>query len=299
MTLVIAGHNIRKDSRRPGFKGSTSGLFVTADSTITNGRQTLLSGFKKVYEVPIKVYAPSIVGGQFRGYHAVRLATNCFIAFAGSTITAQHILNGVTNHLSALRYACEGAGQLIPGTYQILMDCQSNSLNNSGTWWDDDMFLDRELENLLSGEIVARTVLHVLRISLGSARRHKIDQAGWESLLTQYVVGTYCEVDRRHKLYIFKPHFQWEHQQIVDIEIDQEELRPGELAVLGMTSFEPRAKSAYSMAFETGQDVAKVMHDFLNLAIDEVQANGGLEIDRPSILRAFQQGKLFELQRTS
>jgi len=298
MTLVIAGHNIRKDSSHPGFKGSAAGLFVTADSTITTGRQTLLSGFKKVYEVPIKVYAPSIVGGQFRGYHAVKLETSCFIAFAGSTLTAQHILNGLTNHLSALRYAHAGAGQLVPGTYQILMDCQSNSLNNSGTWWDDDMFLDRDMENLLSGEIVARTMLHVLRVSLGSAKEHKIDQAGWETLLTQYVVGTYCEVERCHKLYTFKPRFQWEHQRIVGIEIDQEEVRPGELAVLGMTSFEQRAKVVYSTAFEAGQDVRKVMHDFLNLAIDEVRAKGSLEIDRPSILRSFQQGKLFELQRT-
>jgi len=298
MTLVIAGHNIRKDNSHPGLKGSTAGLFVTADSTITNGRQTLLSGFKKVYDVAIKVYAPSIAGGQFRGYHSVRLATNCFIGFAGSTITAQHILNGVTNHLSALRYAYEG-GQAVPGAYQILMDCQPNSLNNSGTWWDDDMFLDEDMENLLSGEIVARTVLHVLRISLRSAQRHKIDQAGWESLLTQYVVGTYCEVTRSHKLYIFKPRFKWQDQQIVDIEIDQQELRPGELAVLGMTSFEARATVAYNAAFEAGQDVAKVMHDFLNFAIDEVQENGGLEIDRPSILRVFQQGELLELQRTS
>lgn len=161
------------------------------------------------------------------------------------------------------------------------------------------MFLDEDMENLLSGEIVARTVLHVLRISLSSAQRHKIDQAGWESLLTQYVVGTYCEVTRSHKLYIFKPRFKWQDQQIVDIEIDQQELRPGELAVLGMTSFEARAKVAYNAAFEAGQDVAKVMHDFLNFAIDEVQENGGLEIDRPSILRVFQQGELLELQRTS
>lgn len=265
MTLVIAGHDIKKDSSRPSFKGSTAGLFVTADSTITTGRQTLLSGFKKVYEVPIKVHAPSIAGGQFRGYHTVKLETNCFLAFAGSTLTAQHILNGLTNHLGALRYAYEGAGQLVPGAYQILMDCQPNRLNDPGTWWDDDdMFLDRDMENLLSGEIVAKTMLHVLRISLGSAKKHKIDQAGWESLLTQYVVGTYCEVDRCHKLYTFKPRFQLEHQEIVGIEIDQEELKPGELAVLGMTSFESRAKVAYSAAFEGGQDVRKVMRCTVN-----------------------------------
>lgn len=298
MTLVIAGHDIRKDTSRPGFQGSTEGLFVAADSTITNGSQTLLSGFKKIYEVPIKVYQPSFAGGQFRGYRVVKLETSCFIAFAGSTVTAQHILNGVSNHLVALRYAHKGAGVLVPGTYQIQMDCEPNSLNNSMTQWDDDMFLDSDMQDLLSGELVARTVLHVLRISLGSAKRHKIDKAGWDSLLTQYVLGTYCQVENRHKLYTFKPRHKWEGGQIVDIEIDQEEIYPGQLAVLGMMKFEARAKAAYLAAFEAKQDVKKAMFDYLNLAIDEVQASGQLEIDRPALLRGFQKGQLIELARS-
>lgn len=298
MTLVIAGHDIRKDASLPGFKGSTEGLFVAADSTITSGMQTLLSGFKKIYQVPIKVYRPSFAGGQFRGYHTVRLETNCFIAFAGSTVTAQHILNGVTNHLVALRYSYKGAGMLVPGTYQVQMECEPNRLNNSMTQWDDDMFLDSDMQDLLSGEVVARTVLHVLRVSLGSAKRHKIDKAGWDTLLTEYVLGTYCQIDRRHKLYTFKPRHKWQDGQITDIEIDLKEIPPGELVVLGMRKFEPRAKAAYHAAFEAEQDVKKAMFDYLNLAIDEVQAGGQLEIDRPAFLRGFQMGKITELARS-
>jgi hypothetical protein len=299
MTLVIAGFDIRKDESRPGYTGSRTGLFVATDSTITSGRQTLLSGFKKVYSVPIKVLEPSIAGGQFRGYHGVKLQTNCFIAFAGSTITAQHILNGVTNHLSELQYVHRSKGFGVPGTYHVQMACEPNRLNDSGVIWDDDMFLDSDLRNLLSGEVVAKTILHVLRVSLGQAKRHKIDQAGWESLLTQYVLGTYCEVDQCEKLYIFKPRFVHDGPQIVDIEIDQNEIPFGELAVLGMTHFEPRAREAFDAAFSAGKDVAKAMFAFLNLAIDEVQANGRLEIDRPSVLRSFQQGELVELDRAT
>lgn len=55
MTLIIAGHDITLDTSRPGYAGNAHGLFVTADSTITDSRQTLLSGFKKIYQVPIKV----------------------------------------------------------------------------------------------------------------------------------------------------------------------------------------------------------------------------------------------------
>jgi hypothetical protein len=300
MTLVIAGHDIEKDASHLGFAGSTHGLFVTADSTITSGNQTLLSGFKKIYTLPVKVYQPYFVGQTFRGYQTVRLATNCFIAFAGSTVTAQHILNGIGNHLGAMRYAYEGSGIMVPGTYQILMNCEPNSLHKPMTEWGDDMFLDWHMENLLSGEVVAKAVRHVLKISLGDAKRHKIDEQGWNTLLTQYVLGTYCEVDKRNKLFTFKPRYKrefGEHGQIVDIEIDQAEIRPGELVVLGMTRFESRAKAAYQAAFEAKADVKKAMFDFLNTAIDEVQAGGDLEIDRPAVLSAFQRGEMTELDR--
>lgn len=67
MTLVIAGHDITSDTNKRGHAGTFNGLFVTADSTITDGRQTLLSGFKKIYQVPIKVYSPSFTDGYFKG----------------------------------------------------------------------------------------------------------------------------------------------------------------------------------------------------------------------------------------
>jgi hypothetical protein len=300
MTLVIAGHDIKKDDSCSTFGGATHGLFVAADSTITSGNQTLLSGFKKIYILPIKVYEPYFVGETFRGYHTVRLATNCFIAFAGSTVTAQHILNGIGNHLGAMRYAYEGSGILRPGAYKVLMDCEPNSLYNPMTEWADDMFLNRDMEDLLSGDIVANTVHHVLNISLGDAKRHKIDEQGWNSLLTQYVLGIYCEVEKRNRLFTFKPRHKrefGEHGQIVDIEIDQAEIHPGELVVLGMMRFEAKAKAAYQAAFEAKVDVKKAMFNFLNMAIDEVQANGNLEIDRPSLLKVFDRGDLTELDR--
>lgn len=144
------------------------------------------------------------------------------------------------------------------------------------------------MENLLSGEVVAKAARHVLKVSLGDAKRHKIDKQGWNTLLNQYVLGTYCEVDKRNKLFTFKPRYKrefGEHGQIVDIEIDQAEIRPGERVVLGMTRFESTA------------NVKKAMFDFLNTAIDEVQAGVNLEIDRPAVLSVFQRGEMTELDR--
>lgn len=297
MTLVIAGYDIKKDASR-SLVESTHGLFVAANSTITNGKQTLLSGFKKIYTLPIHVYQPYFIGRTFHRYQNVRLATNCFIAFAGSTVTAQHILNGIGNHMVAMRYAHENSGFMCPGAYQILMDCERNSLHEPNTEWDHDMFLDRDMEDLLSGETVAKIVRHVLHISLGDAKRHKIDEQGWNSLLTEYVLGTYCQVEKRDRLFTFKPRFKREfgkQGQIVDIEVDQAEILPGELVVLGMTCFEARAKAAYQAAFEANEDVKKAVFDFLNMAIDEVQAGGDRQIDRPALLKLFHHGEMKKL----
>lgn len=298
MTLVIAGHDISLDTSRPGYAGNVHGLFVTADSTITDGRQTLLSGFKKIYQVPIKVYRPSFNGPYFQDYFTPRLESNCFIAFAGSTITAQHVLNGINNHLSLMRYGYEGAGQAVPGTYQILMDCERNKLRDGGMKWSsEDMFMDRDMEGLLTGEVVARVVLHAIHGALATAKQHKIDQRGWDSLLTQYVIGTYCEREKRNRLYTVIPSHRREAGVIVDVDAALHEVPPGELAVLGMQRFEKGAVEAYNRALKARSDVKKAMFDYLNGAIDEVLQNDTREINRPAFLRAFTRGNLVELDR--
>jgi hypothetical protein len=297
MTLVIAGHDITLDTTRPSYVRNVHGLFVTADSTITDGRQTLLSGFKKIYQVPIKVYSPSFNGPYFQDYFTPRLESNCFIAFAGSTITAQHVLNGINNHLSLMRYGYEGAGPAVPGTYQILMDCERNSLRAGGTQWDDDMFQDGNLEGLLTGEVVARVVLHAIHGALATAKQHKIDQRGWDSLLTQYMLGTYCEREKRNRLYTVIPSHRREAGVIVDVDVTLHEVPPGELAVLGMQRFEKGAVEAYNKALKARSDVKKAMFEYLNGAIDEVLEKDTREIDRPAVLRAFSRGNLVELDR--
>ncbi|MBI3714209.1 MAG: hypothetical protein HY253_14780 [Burkholderiales bacterium] len=298
MTLVIAGHDIEKDCSQLNFKGKNYGLFVAADSTITDGYQTLLTGFKKIYSVPIKVYEPYFVGEYFRDYLSPFLETSCFIAFAGSTVIAQHVLNSITNHLALLRYGYEGGSYTSPGKYQILMDCEKNSLRDSRNTWGDDMFLKSDLEGLLSGDLISRVILHAIEGALASAKRHKIDERGWKSLLTQYVVGAYCEIEKRNRLFTFIPKFEKDiHEVIINIVVDVNEIQPGNIAVLGMSEFGGRARQDYEIAFETNHDVKTAMFSFLNQAIDEVQNNGKKEIDYPSVLKAFNQGKLTELSR--
>lgn len=226
-----------------------------------------------------------------------RHESSCFIAFAGSTITAQHVLNGINNHLSVLRYGHEGASRGVPGMYQILMDCEPNSLDVGTTRWDEEMFAPSDMQGLLSGEVVTRVVLHTIQGAMRSAKEHKIDKRGWESLLSHYAVGMYCEREKRDRLYTFTPEHRLEVGVIVDIDVTLREVLPGELAVLGMKSHEAAATTAYQAAIAEGADVKQAMFDYLNTAIDEVREKGTREIDRPALLKELRRGELVELKR--
>lgn len=64
-------------------------FFFAADSTITNPAETLLSGFRKIYPVSVKLWEPDFARGMFRDYSAVYQETEIALGFAGSTLTAQ------------------------------------------------------------------------------------------------------------------------------------------------------------------------------------------------------------------
>ena len=77
MTLVIAGYRQngfvwKTDKQQDYTPDRQSGIFVIADSMISTviqgGRKPLVSGFKKIKDVPIKVWQPNFVGELFQGY---------------------------------------------------------------------------------------------------------------------------------------------------------------------------------------------------------------------------------------
>ncbi|TOF03205.1 hypothetical protein CGJ31_22655, partial [Vibrio parahaemolyticus] len=83
MTLIIAGHTLERC-----FPGEASnfetGLFVSTDSNITQNNVVLVHGFRKVYEVPVRVKALNFCGEWFNGYLGTSHEYKSFVAFAGS-----------------------------------------------------------------------------------------------------------------------------------------------------------------------------------------------------------------------
>ena len=300
MTLVIAGYEHSKSMDYSDLaedhsitytpKMEPDGLFVVADSAITShaGGRTLLNGFRKIHRLEAKLWKPYFQpNGSFSGYREVYETRPLFVAFAGSTLTAQHILNSITTHLSELRISCEKEYVNDAIQYNVIRSCQKNPLSPEGTpvEWDNNTFLNRDFERLLTGEVIAKTIEYSINDALQSASRYKLSMDEFNAMHTELVSGVWCPVSKRHELYVYRMASKPGDDEAL-VAYTQKELVPEtEVAVLGMRKmFESLAQHEFSKAMLSFTSPAYAMFDFLNNAIDQVKNSGSKEIDKPMTL---------------
>lgn len=269
-----------------------SGIFIAADSTITSTTETLLSGFRKVYPVAVRLWQPYFIGESFRDYRNVCMETEIAVGFAGSTLTAQHCMNGITEHLSKLRVSCKPPGDG-PIQYAILMDCEKNPLDDGSTYWAEDTFTSSsDARELLTAEYIASVILHSLKGSLSSARQYKISEKGFHTLLTPFIAGIQCPATQKFHLYAFlmKPETI---DGVMNVRVEKQSVPHEKVTVLGMTQeFESDAQVAYTDTRNAGGSTETAMFDFLNTAIDKVKSRGEKGIDRPAVLKVLSRNGL-------
>ena len=141
------------------------GIFAIADSAITTsgGTKTLLTGFRKVYDMKAILYKPDFApDGSFRNYSYVYDELPFIVGFAGSTLVAQHIINTISGHLEKLEISCQERNGYEPIKYIINLPCENNLLKKTPiyTQWDDDTFLDSDFKDLLSGDYISNAIEH-------------------------------------------------------------------------------------------------------------------------------------------
>lgn len=312
MTLIIAGHNMsqslnykivkglladKMDSEskdkdttevaEPETEAVVDGLFFAADSAITDieNNRAILGGFKKIYYVKARAWKPYFHDQFFKGYFQTESETDFALAFAGNTLTAQHVLNFIVEHVGNLKISHVGMGHNQPGTYTILQRCELNPLEHNPTdQWDYDMFSRSHMQGLLTAEVIAATVEHSINAALKSAKKYKLDQAGISRMHTDFLAGIKCPVSGEYKLYEYRFQFAIRDGS-AEVFTSKKEVPPGDLVVLGMRErFESTAMQAFSESISTKKNTAEAMFMFLNKAIDEVSADASFEIDRPSVL---------------
>jgi hypothetical protein len=312
MTLVIAGHEQAADpwqgvwaksDSATEMKLSKNGLFAVADSVITivgsGGLTPILSGHRKIHGIPIRLWKPYFIGEDFRSYTSTYLETECFMAFAGSTLTASHAINLVEEHLAKLRISYKRApGPLTPGTYIVQQHCQYNLLEDlkETSLWGEDMFLDSHFTGLLTAEYIAQVVEHSLNTAVKSAKKHRLSEESFKNMYTDFLLGVHCPTQGTHHLYAYQMHAKLE-EGIFEPYMQRTEIEPDKVAVIGLRKeFETAAQAAMDAALHAGVSTGKSLFEFLNEAITRVSASGSFAIDRPAIHKHFKNGRLEKAQ---
>lgn len=307
MTLVIAGYNHSKSLDYSSFASDTTevyepvmevnGLFVMADSAITShaGGRTLLNGFRKIHTLEAKLWKPYFQpDGSFKDYQEVYETNELFVAFAGSTLTAQHIINSIHGHLGQLRISYERASLSSSVEYKVIRHCQKNLLvSDYGSYWDDDTFTNRDFEGLLTADVIANVIEYSVNDALRSASSYKLSMEEFRDMHTEIVAGIWCPVSKKHNLYVYRMQSRPGDDGVLTAFTSKELIPSGSIAVLGMRrTFESRAQEAFETAIGKFITPDRTLWAFLNDAIDEVQASESKEIDRPAALRTLERGRV-------
>ncbi|WP_097107488.1 hypothetical protein [Nitrosomonas ureae] len=240
------------------------------------------------------------IGEYFRDYQEVHIETGCFIAFSGSTLTATHALNTITEHLAKLQISYKSSRESsYPGEYIVQRHCEYNELKNSPgvVLWDDDMFLPKHFEGLLSYEFIASTIEHSINVALKSAKKYRLSREELDLMSTDFAAGIYCPRRESHHIFVYRMKERQNEDGLIEVFTEGEEVSEDQVAVLGMRKqFEARAQNIYEQALGQGNSTGSELFKFLNSAIDEVAESGSFAIDRPSLHKKFEGGNLRKLK---
>ncbi|ELZ5062551.1 hypothetical protein UYK21_005350 [Enterobacter hormaechei] len=254
MTLIIGGYEINEFE-----DGAT---FIIADSAITRMTtyknstdnkkttevKTLLNGYRKFYEIDLKIKHPKFNNsGFFEKYHKIETYGKCVIAFAGGKDTAHHIINSIELSLSNLKIALGDSISI----YLVPMGNKTpQEINTSyGQCWDVDFYNFRNVHLLLDKNFISTLIKDVISESVNSARKYKIDEEGIKDLECEFLVSIYCEKTRRN--YLFK--YTVTKQMSGDIFVPAVEMREvgrNELVYIGVPEY--------------GNEMIKCHHEFIN-----------------------------------
>lgn len=307
MTLVIVGHEKKKDGWASAWgndsapmKVRNDGLFAVSDSVITvngtNGETPLLSGLRKIHSVAIKFWKPYFVGGYFRDYLEVASTSECFVAFAGSTLTATHALDIISEHLGKLHISYKRKpGRFEPGTYVVQRHCEYNDIRDTQEVirWDEDMFMPPDLATLFTADYVSEVIEHSINVALKSAKRYRLTRQALALMKTDFAAGLHCPVTETYRLFEYRMKERQNAEGVIEVFTEREEVPDGRVAVLGMRdAFELRAQEAYDSAVREGTSTGAELFRFLNAAIDEVAQQKSFAIDRPSVHKKLERGSV-------
>ncbi|WP_313603907.1 hypothetical protein [Comamonas jiangduensis] len=266
------------------------GVYFAADSAITNNNKTLLNGFRKIYPVKVSLWKPYIAGDTFRGYPMESYSFDVAIAFAGSTLSAQHYMNIISSHLNNLRITLSKGYR--KHEFRVIKQCEENPLIGRIIQFLEDPFCDIDCREFLSAEYISSVVLHSLQAGVASASQYKIDEAGFNSLKIEMLLAVQCQKTSKYHLYEYDMN-QINIDGLLKIEVSQVEVDIDKVAVIGLKNkYEELANQEQLKIKNPSCKRSVVMFNYLNSCINEENKDENKGIARPSNLKIYRNGKL-------
>lgn len=301
MTLIIAGFNRSIDDYDLAFGNKKSpvkiigGLFAAADSAITNNGKTILNGFRKLHTVEARLFTPYFKGyGAFSGeYLQVIERTELLIGFAGSSLIAQHMLNGLTKHLGNLHLSLDPESF----NYRVYRDCdRTNPLLNQIERERHDIcekFPPDPLIKHLKHEVLKEVILHSLDKSLATAAQYQLGEDDFLRINTEMFSGYFCGVSGDYHLLSHKMVLQDSLDSGALISFHTAEVPAAEILVLGSKEkFQEPATQLYSELINDDKNIPKAFFDFLSECIGSENSEGNYRIAKPAVLRTLVEGRI-------
>lgn len=293
MTLVIAGYKQNKfiwNKPKDYIPIRNSGIFMVADSLISikthSGRKALISEFRKIVEVPIHIWEPHFVGQLFHDYIKVFTTYKCLVAFAGSTLTAQHIINSISGHLAKLRIDFDNTDEF---KCVVKMSCDENNLVKNGvsSLYEDDIFIpERDYKDIVSAEFVSDVVEHAINKALESKMKHVLDQESLDAMRSEILLGLTCPITRIDHLYKYHFRDRVSVDEGVEVYCQKELIQADEIGVLGMVNtYSEEASEIARNSFKTG---TTFQEDITKFVVESVRNDRTNEIGLPVVVNTIE-----------
>lgn len=279
MTIVIAGYE-------------DNDIFFIADSAITSNNKTLLSGFKKVYSIPINLHKPYINRTFYRYIPYKAYEGEAVLALAGSTLTAQHIINSINEHLGKIRFIHKYNQNGIQ--YSLLRHCNTydNPFYKKEYTEYVDVYRDEDLYKSIKVQDIKNIIEYSIKEALSSASKHVGNDADWKRIIeNEYLFALHCPITKRNFLY------QVELKETIQDGIVKAipnviEISKNDLAIIGLKNNKVDLESLYKqLVTEKSDKVSLRMLDALENLIDAYREEGNLGVSKPITYKKFN-GKL-------
>ncbi|EHU1484096.1 hypothetical protein ABFO97_07600 [Acinetobacter baumannii] len=277
MTIVVAGYDGNE-------------VFFIADSAITANKKTLLSGFKKIYSIPIKLNKPYINRTfyhymPYRGYEG-----EAAFALAGSTLIAQHIINLITEHLGKIRFIHTYTPHGIQ--YSLLRHCNTRDnpfYESRYIEYDDNLYLDNELYKSININDLKDVIEYSVKEALSSASQHSLNENDWKRIIdNEYLFALNCPISNKNYLYQIEINAVEEDGVLKSALPTVKPISLNKLGVIGLKDRKQDLEDFYNQLIaKKSENISLRMLGKVEEFIELYRNEGNLGVSKPVIFKTF------------